>query len=181
MSFTARSTSDKPLTACVAYLGIGSNLGDKFANLQNCVSYLSQTDGIEIQRVSRIYETTPWGITEQPDFLNAAIEIKTFHAPQQLLNIIKDIETKMGREKSHRWGPRKIDIDILLYDNVTLKSEALTIPHINLHKRLFVIAPLCDLIADANLPEGNRSFKEIFQELTRLGEKVILNDKEIKL
>ncbi len=132
------------------YLGLGANLGDREANLRRAVDLLSQ--GVRILRMSPIYETDPVGYLEQPSFLNAVAEGLTAWRPDALLDLAKSIEEQMGRETTVRFGPRPIDIDLLLYDDLLLDTERLTIPHPRLTERAFVLVPLADLAPDLRHP-----------------------------
>lgn len=125
------------------YLGLGANMGDRLANLREALRRLSEY--IAIQRVSAVYETAPVGMAAQPDFLNAACLGTTALPPLALLDRIKEIEQAMGRNDRTRNAPRPIDIDILLYDGVTLETPSLTIPHPRLAERAFALAPLADI------------------------------------
>ncbi len=129
----------------VAYLGLGSNLGDRQRNLEQAVAALKRTPGIQLARVSSFRLTPPFGVQDQPEFLNAVVEIMTELEPTSLLTAVKDIETKLGRVPSYRWGPRRIDIDILLYDHLRWESPELTIPHPGILERPFVMEPLAEL------------------------------------
>lgn len=130
----------------VCYLGIGSNLGNRRNNIKKALDYLAKTKGIKIEKTSRIYETEPVGGPAQGKFLNAAIKIKTSLTPQLLLKTIKKIEKDLGRRKTVRFGPREIDLDILLYGNEVIKRRDLAIPHPRMFEREFVLRPLRDII-----------------------------------
>ncbi len=130
----------------VCYLAVGSNLGNRRNNIKKALDYLAKTKGIKIEKTSRIYETEPVGGPPQDKFLNAAIKIKTSLSPQLLLNNIKKIEKDLGRRKSVRWGPRQIDLDILLYANKIIKRKNLVIPHPRMFEREFVLKPLREII-----------------------------------
>jgi 2-amino-4-hydroxy-6-hydroxymethyldihydropteridine diphosphokinase len=136
-----------------AYLGIGSNIGNRLENLRQAVGELNST-GIRVTRASSVYETEPWGFLDQPRFLNAVIEVETDLVPRRLLMALKTLEAALGRTEAIRWGPRLIDIDILIYDNLSVDEEDLHIPHQNLCHRLFVLAPLADLIPEWLCPSG---------------------------
>jgi 2-amino-4-hydroxy-6-hydroxymethyldihydropteridine diphosphokinase len=130
------------------YLGLGSNLGDRCCNLKAALSLLSDTPGVTLRRVSSFHETRPYGVEDQPDFLNAVAEIETELAPPVLLGVMKQIERELGRVPTYRWGPRLIDIDILLYDRLTWASPELVIPHPGILERAFVMGPLAELAPD---------------------------------
>lgn len=142
--------------AATAYLGLGANLGDRLTNLQEAVRKLAAQRGVTVLRSSRVYETDPVGGPPQPSFLNAVVEISTELDPRELLAICAGIEQALGRERSERWGPRTIDIDILLYDDLTVDDHDLVVPHPRMHERGFVLAPLAELVPDPPLPGGRR-------------------------
>lgn len=141
----------------IAYLGLGSNLGNRSANIVMALERLDAGPA-RILRVSSLYETSPVGVTAEsvPDYLNCAAEVETSLPAEALLRYAKSVERDVGRVESFRWGPRAIDIDILLYDAVTMDSENLTIPHARLHERKFVLIPLLELDSDLTLPDGRR-------------------------
>ena len=130
----------------ILYLALGTNLGDRFANLQAAIAALSPA--IRVLNQSPVYETPPWGLTTQPAFLNMVLKGQTALAPVELLKHLKHLETELGRLPAVRWGPRRIDMDILLYDKQILDTPELTIPHPHLHERAFVLVPLADLEPD---------------------------------
>jgi 2-amino-4-hydroxy-6-hydroxymethyldihydropteridine diphosphokinase len=139
-----------------AFLGLGSNLGDRLANLEQAVSLLARDAGIGVVRSSRVYETDPVDGPEQPDYLNAVIEVETSLTPQDLLARSLEVERDMGRVRAERWGPRVVDIDVLTYDDLEIDEPGLTIPHPRMHERGFVLVPLLELVADPVLPGGRR-------------------------
>ena len=134
------------------FLGLGSNLGDRQANLQRAVWALA--DFIMLKAISPVYESTPWGLKTQSDFLNLCLSATTSLKPLPLLTEIKKIETRLGRKPGLRWGPRLIDIDILFYDDLILAEEKVTIPHPRLAERAFVLAPLADLAPHLQHPQS---------------------------
>ncbi len=136
-----------------AFLGLGSNLGDRLANLRAAVDALDAREGIQVVRSSRVYETDPVG-PPQPDYLNAVIELETSLPPRTLLRACLEAELQLGRERSERWGPRTIDIDLLTYGNEEIDQPGLVVPHPRMHERGFVLAPLLELTADPKLPGG---------------------------
>ncbi len=139
-----------------AFLGLGSNLGDRLANLQRAVDLLSGTNGVRVVRSSRVYETDPVG-PPQPDFLNAVVEVRTDLGPRRLLEACLEVERAIGRERTgQRWGPRVIDIDVLTHGEETVDEPDLQIPHPRMHERAFVLIPLAELTADPPLPGGRR-------------------------
>ena len=139
-----------------AYLGLGSNLGDRLGNLQAAVERLGATPGIEVVRSSRVYETDPVGGPPQPDYLNAVVEAATELPPERLLRACQDVERELGRDRTVRWGPRTIDVDVLTYGRDQIHREDLEVPHPRMHQRGFVLLPLLELEADPPLPGGRR-------------------------
>jgi 2-amino-4-hydroxy-6-hydroxymethyldihydropteridine diphosphokinase len=129
----------------LAYLGLGSNLGDRQQNLEQAVVVLDQTPGVHVRRVSSFRVTAPHGVQDQPDFLNGVAEVETELSPPELLAVVKRIEQDLGRVTTFRWGPRLIDIDILLYDRLRWNTPELTIPHPGILERAFVMEPLAEL------------------------------------
>ncbi len=128
------------------YLALGTNLGDRLANLRTAIDSLAPK--LRVTRTSTIYETPPWGYADQPSFLNMVIEAETSLKPRALLRYLKEKEDELGRVKNFRNGPRKIDLDILFYDDLILEEENLVIPHPRLHERAFVLVPLADIAPD---------------------------------
>ncbi len=144
------------------YFGLGSNLGDRLKNINDAVEKLKFFGNVV--SMSKIYETKPWGGIEQPDFLNACVKIEreNFIEPLEILRVIKNFEVELGRVKSVRWGARKIDIDILLIDDMIYKSPELNIPHVSLPERLFVLDPLGDILPPGwRHPENKKSLEEM--------------------
>ncbi len=131
-----------------ACLGLGTNLGDRAAQLAEALIRLDAVDGIHLIAVSPVYRTAPWGVEEQPDFLNLCVRIDTGLSPLALLAACKAVEAAMGRQVRERWGPREIDVDILLVAGAELETPALTLPHPRMLQRRFVLAPLADLVPD---------------------------------
>ena len=137
------------------YLGLGSNLGDRLANLGRAVRELEER-GVRGLRSSRVYETDPVGGPPQPEFLNAVLEAGTELEPRELLKVCLEIEAEMGRVRGERWGPRLIDLDLLTYGGIEIDEPDLTVPHPRMHERAFVLVPLLELDADPPLPGGRR-------------------------
>lgn len=146
------------------YLGLGSNLGDRMRNLARCLKTLHLGNEIQLAKVSSVYESEPSGYYDQPWFLNMAIEIKTKLEPLQLLKLIQQIEKRIGRKKTHHWGPRIIDIDILIYNNLILDHPMLNIPHRQLHLRQFVLLPLEEIAASFVHPMFNKNINQLLKE-----------------
>jgi 2-amino-4-hydroxy-6-hydroxymethyldihydropteridine diphosphokinase len=136
------------------YLGLGSNVGDRLAHLRRAVGKLAMTAGIQVTKLSSVYETEPVGVTDQGWFLNAAVELHTTLPAEALLEHTQGIERDLGRVVTQRWGPRIIDLDILLYGNARVKTATLEIPHPEIGNRAFVMIPLLELDSDLALPDG---------------------------
>lgn len=146
------------------YLGLGSNVGDSEALLQSALDHLNGPD-LTLLRVSSLYETEPIGLREQRWFLNLVAEFQTELFPRQLLQRIEKVERELGRKRTVRNGPRTIDIDILLYGNSVVKTEALEIPHPRYRERRFTLAPLAELNAELRDPVTRRSMAEMLAAL----------------
>jgi 2-amino-4-hydroxy-6-hydroxymethyldihydropteridine diphosphokinase len=136
-----------------AWIGLGSNLGKPATQLRAAIQKLEQTEGIELKRCSGFYRTAPWGNEDQDDFLNAVVVLDTTFQPHDLLKALLDIEQQMGRERSgEKWGPRCIDLDLLTYEDLLLKTTDLELPHPRMHLRAFVLQPLLELDPDFSIP-----------------------------
>jgi 2-amino-4-hydroxy-6-hydroxymethyldihydropteridine diphosphokinase len=146
------------------YLGIGSNIGDTLHSLVSAVRRLKGSRSIILKDVSSIYKTEPVGVKAQPDFLNAAVRIETSYGPQELLLYLKSLEGELGRRQRARWGPREIDIDILLYGDLVLNVPPLTIPHAEMNNRRFVLQPLSEIAAKAIHPGAHVTVGELLAE-----------------
>ena len=138
----------------VVYLGLGSNIGDREQHLVRACGLLHQHPAIAVQNVSSLYETAPVGLTAQDAFLNAVARVHTTLRPESLLAITQAVESRLGREPAIRWGPRVIDVDLLLYDARQIRRPFLDIPHKALNQRLFVLVPLSELEPNLHLPSG---------------------------
>ncbi len=148
------------------FLSLGSNLGDKKANLSKCRENL-QKEGIKIHKTSSLYLTPPWGKTDQPEFLNQVIEAETTLSPRELLSLIKKIEKEMGRKSRGKWGPRIIDIDILFYGDKIIEEENLVIPHPLITERAFVLVPLHEIAPEFLHPLKKEKIKSLLPRLER--------------
>jgi 2-amino-4-hydroxy-6-hydroxymethyldihydropteridine diphosphokinase len=151
----------------LVYLALGTNLGDRLENLRLALAALPPQ--VCVQSSSPVYETPPWGYLEQPAFLNQVVAAETGLLPAELLAYLKDLEESLGRVKTVRYGPRLIDLDILLYDNLILSSAALTIPHPQMTQRAFVLVPLADLAPELLHPVEGRTIRELLEGVERGG------------
>jgi 2-amino-4-hydroxy-6-hydroxymethyldihydropteridine diphosphokinase len=145
------------------YLSLGSNLGDRLKNLQAVVEGLPPQ--VQIVKKSSIYETEPWGYLDQPSFLNQVLCVKTSLSPLELLALIKDLERRIGRKPSFRYGPREVDVDILIFGDRLIDEDILTVPHKKLQERAFVLVPLAEISPDLILPGADRPIKELLGHL----------------
>lgn len=137
-----------------AFLGLGSNLGDRVVHLQNGVDRLDADELTRVDAVSSVYETAPVGGPEQEDFLNLAVRVATRRSPRELLRLCHEVERACGRERAERWGPRTLDVDILLYGARTVRRPGLRIPHPRLLERPFALIPLIEVAPGQPLPDG---------------------------
>ena len=147
-----------------AFLGIGTNLGDRERNLREAIQKIGEQIGIVLES-SSVYETAPWGFEAENDFLNMVISVETSYSPAELLKQINLIESAMGRERNQdRYSSRIIDIDILLYDDLIIDEKGLKIPHRLMHERKFVLVPLCELAPDLIHPILKKSMSVLLDE-----------------
>lgn len=151
----------------IAYLGLGSNVGDREEYIDQAIFLLKKTPHMKVRKASSIYETSAEGVADQPPFLNSAVEIKTTLPPHKLLDVVQSIENTLGREREIEWGPRTIDIDILLYGKVIISDDRLQVPHPLLHERLFALMPLAEIAPDVIHPALELPIKQIFEERSR--------------
>jgi len=150
----------------IVYLALGSNMGNRLANLKNAISLL--TPQMTVKKKSPVYETPPWGYTDQPAFLNQVVMVETYMEAEPLLGHLKRLETALGRAESFQNGPRLIDIFILFYDDVILDSPPLVIPHPRLHQRAFVLVPLNDIASDFVHPVLGKPISDLLLDVDRL-------------
>lgn len=149
------------------YLSVGSNVSNKRENIEKGIALLGAQKEIKKIKRSSFYQTEAYGGVSQEDFLNGAIELVTFLSPEELLKLVKKIEVEIGREETLRWGPRVLDMDILFYDNLVLDTEELTIPHIDMQNRTFVLEPLQELCRRKRHPVLGKSVQELLVECQR--------------
>ncbi|MFN0060958.1 MAG: 2-amino-4-hydroxy-6-hydroxymethyldihydropteridine diphosphokinase [Myxococcaceae bacterium] len=135
----------------VVYVGLGSNLGDRHRNLRAAIDALGRIDAVTVEQVSAFYDTAPVG-PEQPRYLNAVVEMSCALSPMQLFSILKRIEVEVGRTPGPKWGPRVLDMDILLWGERVVAEPALQIPHVEMHRRRFVLEPLAEIAPHARHP-----------------------------
>lgn len=143
----------------LVYLSLGTNLGNRAANLKEAISSLEPQ--MTVKAKSKVYETPPWGYEDQPSFLNQAVNAITYLEPLPLLRHIKRLEIALGRKATFKYGPRLIDIDILFYDDLVLNESSLVIPHPHLHERAFVLLPMMDIAPDLIHPVKRKSIREL--------------------
>lgn len=148
-----------------AFLGLGSNMGDKKGHLEEAIALLEKDEMTKVEKISSFYETAPVGEVEQDDFLNGAVQIKTLRTPEELLSLVAQVEKEGKRERVIHWGPRTIDVDILLYDNLVVNEENLQIPHPEMTKRGFVLEPLTEIAPYALHSLTGKRIAELWQEL----------------
>jgi 2-amino-4-hydroxy-6-hydroxymethyldihydropteridine diphosphokinase len=150
-----------------AYLGLGTNLGRRPQNLSQALRMLGISPAVQFVRSSSVYETAPWGYTDQPRFLNCAVEVSTRLSPAELLDLVKRIEREQGRQENFRYGPRLIDIDILLYgrDTIHLRRPDLQVPHRHMTERAFVLVPLSEIAPDMVHPTLNFPVNKLLEKV----------------
>lgn len=148
-----------------AYIGLGSNIGDRKKNILSALEIISSLEGNHIESVSSLYESAPYGKEDQDNFLNAVIKLSTSFDFQDLLKKLKEMEIKIGRILREKWGPREIDLDILFYNNLIFSNEIITLPHEGVIYRDFVLVPLCEIEPELIHPVYNKKVCELICEL----------------
>ena len=154
------------------YIGLGSNVGNKAENLARALLLIQDIEDVHLIIVSSLYQTAPWGKHDQEDFINQVIEIETELLPLDLLHRLQDMEIKLGRQRDVRWGPRTIDMDVLLFGRETIDLEELKVPHPYLLQRLFVLIPLQEIAPELVFPDGSK----ITEVLNRLIDSADVSD-----
>lgn len=149
------------------YVGMGSNMGNKEKNLKDAIKLIDDSNESRVIKTSKFYVTAPVGYVDQDDFLNCAIEVETILSPQEFMNVLLKFEKDLKRERLIHWGPRTIDLDILLYDDIVTSHESYVIPHPRMTERLFVLEPLCDIAPYVIHPLLNKRIADIKAEITK--------------
>jgi len=140
----------------VAYVGLGANLGAREETLRRALELLAAADGVSLLAVSQLRETEPVGVVDQPPFLNGAAALKTTHTARELLDLLLTIEASLGRVREERWGPRTVDLDLLVYGDEIVDAPGLRVPHPHLHERRFALEPLAELAPELDVPGRGR-------------------------
>ena len=150
----------------VAYVGLGGNLGEVAATLRGATNALARLPATRLLRASRLYRTPAWGLEQQPDFINGVVALETRLDPRELLDALLRIEREFGRERDggQRWGPRSLDLDLLLHGDAVIEQAGLRVPHPHLHERAFALVPLLEIAADILIP-GQGSARDALSRL----------------
>ena len=158
------------------YIALGTNIGDRAENMQQALKELESI--MQVEERSPIYETPPWGLVDQPDFLNQVVRGETELSPVELIKALKEIEAEMGRVPTIRYGPRLIDLDLLFYDDLVFETEKLSIPHPRMRGRAFVLVPLADLAPEIIHPVYGETVIEMLAEVDPAGIHVYSDDED---
>ena len=153
-----------------AYIALGSNIGDSEAYLKEAIDKLDHLPTSRVEKVSSFLVTAPYGVTDQPDFLNGCLKLQTLLYPEELLRELNRIEQEAGRERIIHWGPRTLDLDIIFYDDLICEEDDLCIPHIEMHKRSFVLKPLEEIAPYKRHPVTGKTVREMLGELENAGQ-----------
>lgn len=148
-----------------AYIALGSNIGDSKQILKDAIASLDQLPKTKVEKVSTIISTAPYGVVDQPDFLNGCLKLRTLMDPRELLEQLNRIEKEAGRERIIHWGPRTLDLDIIFYDDLVCQEEDLCIPHVEMHKRDFVLRPLEEIAPYKRHPVYGKTVREMLEDL----------------
>lgn len=154
------------------YIALGSNQDDPVVQIDRALATLDAHPELRVAAVSRLYRTPPWGVLEQPPFVNAAASLETSLSPEALLDVLVAVEQAAGRRREQRWGPRSLDLDLLLYGHRQLASERLQLPHPRMHERAFVLVPLLDVAPDVVIPAHGRA-DDLLSKVDRSGVEAI--------
>lgn len=149
-----------------AYIALGSNMGDSRQILDDAVAAIDALPASKVEKVSEFITTPPYGVTDQPDFLNGCLRMKTLYYPKELLRELNRIEKEAGRERIIHWGPRTLDLDIIFYDDLISQEDDLCIPHVEMHKRSFVLEPLEEIAPYKRHPGNGKTVRQMLEELT---------------
>ena len=150
-----------------AYIALGSNMGNREENLRFAVGELAQKCGCRVLCTSGFHNTAPYGVTDQADFLNACLELETLLTPDELLQLLHEIETKAGRMRTEHWGPRTLDLDIIFYDDIVISQPGLRVPHVDMHNRDFVLKPLNEIAPYVMHPLMHKSVSDLLFEFEK--------------
>jgi len=153
----------------LAYVGLGSNLGDRRELIREALKRMGRIDGVRVRKRSRIIETEPVGVTGQPRYLNAVAEVETRLEPAPFLRKLRAVERSLGRVRHERWGPRTIDLDLLLWGDRSVTSRSLTVPHPRMAERRFVLGPLAELCPGRRVPGTGRTVRGLLQAVKKGG------------